>query len=162
MKIVFKKRDQDFLTLNAEKTFSFILVLVICFLIINFARATAPNPGHNFTDIGGGVNQGDILFGSTTDTLFALPKNTTASRYLSNSGTSNNPAWAQVDLSNGVTGNLPVTNLNGGTSAGANTLWHGNATWSAVNLNSADVTGVLPVANGGTGSSTFGGTNTLL
>jgi len=59
------------------------------------------------------VAQGDILYGSASNTLAALAKNTTATRYLSNTGTSNNPAWAQVDLSNGVTGGLGVAN--GGT-----------------------------------------------
>lgn len=57
--------------------------------------------------------QGDILYSDATNSLAKLAKNTTASRYLSNSGTSNNPAWAQVDLTNGVTGNLPIGN--GGT-----------------------------------------------
>jgi hypothetical protein len=36
--------------------------------------------------------------------MTTLVKDTNATRYLSNTGTSNNPAWAQVDLSNGVTG----------------------------------------------------------
>ena len=60
--------------------------------------------------------QGDIIYFSATNTISNLAKNTTASRYLSNSGTSNNPAWAQVDLTNGVTGTLPVGN--GGTGTG--------------------------------------------
>lgn len=59
------------------------------------------------------VAQGDILYGSAANTLVALAKNTTATRYLSNTGSSNNPAWAQVDLTNGVTGTLPTGN--GGT-----------------------------------------------
>jgi hypothetical protein len=59
------------------------------------------------------VAQGDILYGSASNTLSALAKNTTATRYLANTGTNNNPAWAQVNLANGVTGTLPTAN--GGT-----------------------------------------------
>ncbi len=62
--------------------------------------------------------QGDIIYSSAANTLAKLVKNTTATRYLSNTGTDNNPAWALVNLANGVTGTLPVAN--GGT--GATTL----------------------------------------
>lgn len=59
------------------------------------------------------VVQGDMLYASAPGTLAALAKNATATRYLSNTGSSNNPAWAQVNLTNGVTGALPAAN--GGT-----------------------------------------------
>lgn len=57
--------------------------------------------------------QGDLLYASASNTLSALAKSATATRYLSNTGGSNNPAWAQVDVTNGVTGTLPAAN--GGT-----------------------------------------------
>ncbi len=59
------------------------------------------------------VTLGDILYASAANTISALPKSATATRYLSNTGTANIPAWAQVNLANGVTGTLPVAN--GGT-----------------------------------------------
>lgn len=68
------------------------------------------------TGLGSGADtiaQGDIIYGSATNVFAKLAKNTTATRYLANTGTSNNPAWAQVNLTNGVTGVLPEAN--GGT-----------------------------------------------
>ena len=64
---------------------------------------------------------GDILYASGANTPARLAKDTNATRVLTNTGTSNVPAWAQVTLTSGVTGTLPVGN--GGT--GATTLTDG-------------------------------------
>lgn len=61
------------------------------------------------------TSQGDLLYASAANTLARLGKSTTATRYLANTGSSNNPQWDQVNLANGVTGTLPVAN--GGTGA---------------------------------------------
>jgi hypothetical protein len=82
-----------------------------------FARIAGSTIGP-FTATGSSVPaviQGDILFGSAPATISALAKSASATRYLANTGTSNNPAWGQVNLANGVTGALPYANLPAGT-----------------------------------------------
>ncbi len=59
------------------------------------------------------VAQGDVFYGSASDVMSSLAKSTSATRYLSNQGTSNNPSWSLVNVANGVTGTLAV--VNGGT-----------------------------------------------
>lgn len=48
------------------------------------------------------IAQGDMLYGSAPNVLVSLSKSTSVSRFIKNSGTSNNPAWEQpatTDLS---------------------------------------------------------------
>lgn len=160
-----------------NKVLSIFWLAAISLSIIGIVFAAAPNPGHDFTAVSGGVAQGDLMYGSAADTLSTLAKNITATRYLSNTGASNNPAWAQIDLTNGVTGALPTGN--GGTNIttyATGDILYGSAanvlsklagaagflkstgaaapTWSAVSL-TADVNGILPTANGGTGIAYF-------
>ena len=59
--------------------------------------------------------QGDTLYATSTTVLSRLAKDANDSRVLTNTGTNNNPAWAQVTLTTGVTGELPIAN--GGTGA---------------------------------------------
>lgn len=122
---------------------------------------------------------GDIPFASSTTQMSRLADVATGNALISG-GVGVAPSWGKIALSgtSAVTGTLPIGNggtnsatalsgssimVSNGTSvvqgaAGTTTtVLHGNAggtpTYSAVSL-TADVTGVLPLANGGTGGST--------
>lgn len=73
--------------------------------------------------------QGDIPIGSATNTVTWLNKSTSATRYLANTGTNNNPQWDQVNLTNGVTGFLPVGNIVSSSNAQIGATLRGNGSW---------------------------------
>lgn len=141
------------------------------------AAVTVPQGGTGLTSL----TQGDLLYSSASNTLSALAKDTNATRYLANTGTSNNPAWAQVSLTTGVTGILPGANGGTGIANTGKTLTIANnvvigsstdtvtfATGGSTNVTlpttgtlaalpvnvASQVTGTLPIANGGTGQTT--------
>jgi hypothetical protein len=120
-----------------------------------FTTVTATTP-IAVTSGGLGLNaatQGDIIYSSASNTYVRLAKSTDATRYLANTGASNNPAWAQINLLNGVVNALPVAN--GGTGAAtlaANNVLLGNGT-TAVQTVAPGTTGNLLTSNGTTWTS---------
>jgi hypothetical protein len=158
-----------------------LLVVTVLFVIGTLAYSATPNPGHAWTDIGDGViqfntptalhtytlpdgnatiftnfliSQGDLVYGSAASTTSLLPKNTTATRYLANTGSNNNPQWDQVSLSNGVVNILP--GANGGT-GNASTTFTGQTLARTYTLPDANATiltsnAAVTPAQGGTGA----------
>jgi hypothetical protein len=57
------------------------------------------------------IEQGDLYYGSAHNVVSRLAKSTSATRSLTNTGPGNNPAWDQVNLSNGVKNRLPYANI---------------------------------------------------
>ena len=110
------------------------------------------------------TTQGDILYASAANTIVGLAKNASATRYVSNTGASNNPAWAQINLANGVTGTLPIAN--GGTNAASMTNTYGvvyydgsalvtTTVGTAGHVLTSNGAGVAPTFQAGGGGSSF-------
>lgn len=93
-------------------------------------------------------SQGDLLYASASNVLSALAKDTTATRYLSNQGSSNSPSWNQVNLVNGVTGVLPLAN--GGTNKNM-TAVNGGVVYTdadSMEVTAAGTSGYVLMSNG--------------
>ncbi len=191
-----------------------VLATFIAFLLGGIAYGATPNPGHPWTEVGDGlwaatgttayrtftfpnatatvmttldIQQGDLIFGSAASTTTRLAKDTNATRYLSNTGASNEPAWDQVDVSNGVSGtavlsiggaNASLAASDGGiaySTASALAVLAGNGTadkilrsgssaapsWSTAVYPDSGVNGDVLMSNGTNWVSTFATTSTV-